>query len=219
MTSFYAQLPRRPHKKLPRSVTPVIDANSEARFTAPPLDLSFKHIGTLTMDLSEWAEEPRNNSKSLRKTDEGKYACVSLKLNNNLIQDWNGFEGFVTSLISDAQELTWLDLSFNYLVNVDDVILKFPNLKILYLHGNGVEDLKEVEKLACLPKLMSLTLHGNPVDSERGYRHYVLTKIPQLRALDFSRVTKAERETAQTMVNFLGYGKKKEKKRRRPKTF
>ncbi|XP_071804889.1 leucine-rich repeat-containing protein 51-like [Asterias amurensis] len=218
MTSFYAQLPRLPPRKAPKA-TPLVDANSEARFSAPPLDLSFKHIGSLDIDLSAWSDEPRVNSKGLRKTKDDKYACVSLKLNNNLIREWKGFQTFLTSLIDNPTELNWLDMSFNYIDTVDDVILKYPNLKILYLHGNSIENLKELDKLAGLPKLMSLTLHGNPVDSEKGYRHYVVNKIPQLRALDFSRVTKAERETAKTMVSLMGFGRKREKRRKRPQTY
>jgi len=47
----------------------------------------------------------------------------------------------------DPTQLLWLNLSFNYLVKIDEEILNFPNLKSLQLHGNYIADLEEVRKL------------------------------------------------------------------------
>jgi hypothetical protein len=35
--------------------------------------------------------------------------------------------------------------------------------QVLYMHGNNISRLSEVRKLAALPALQKLTLHGNPV--------------------------------------------------------
>lgn len=50
------------------------------------------------------------------------------------------------------------------------ILTTFFNLSVLYLHGNSIHRLGEVNKLAVLPRLRSLTLHGNPIEEEKGYR-------------------------------------------------
>jgi len=44
---------------------------------------------------------------------------------------------------------------------------EFPCLQILYLHGNSIKDIKEVDKLAALASLRKLALHGNLMDSTK----------------------------------------------------
>ncbi|XP_028342666.1 leucine-rich repeat-containing protein 51-like, partial [Physeter macrocephalus] len=77
------------------------------------------------------------------------------------------------------------------------VLTTFFNLSVLYLHGNSIQRLGEVNKLAVLPRLRSLTLHGNPIEEEKGYRQYVLCTLPRITTFDFSGVTKADRTTAE----------------------
>ena len=67
---------------------------------------------------------------------------------------------------------------------------------MLYLHGNNIYVLTNVDKLVDLRKLKSLTLHGNPVEISPGYRHYIITRLPQLQTFDFSGITKDERAAA-----------------------
>ena len=47
------------------------------------------------------------------------------------------------------------------------VLLEFKNLEILYLHGNSISNIKEVDKLANLSGLRKLTLHGNEIEKEK----------------------------------------------------
>ena len=47
------------------------------------------------------------------------------------------------------------------------ILLDFTNLEILYLHGNSIADIKEVDKLAGLRNLRKLTLHGNGIEKEK----------------------------------------------------
>ena len=68
-----------------------------------------------------------------------------------------------------------------------------PALTTLILTGNRISGLGEVGALACFSKLTELSLLGNPVTRAPSYRHYVISRLPWLRVLDFSRVRKAER--------------------------
>ena len=67
---------------------------------------------------------------------------------------------------------------------------------MLYLHGNNIFKLNEVDKLSELTKLKTLTLHGNPIETMTGYKTYIICHLPQVQTLDFSMVTKGERQTA-----------------------
>jgi len=44
------------------------------------------------------------------------------------------------------------------------VFCEFPCLQILYLHGNSIKDIKEVDKLATVTSLRKLALHGNSME-------------------------------------------------------
>ena len=116
--------------------------------------------------------------------------ATALRLNNNQIESLAGAPKALDSLLVDPTALAWLDISFNALTLIDSEVLQFPNLKVLYLHGNAIADMMEVDKLADLPKLMSVTLHGNPIEELGNYHLYIISQIPQLRNLDFSSVTK-----------------------------
>ena len=71
-------------------------------------------------------------------------------------------------------------------------ILKFPNLKTLYLHGNKISDLAEIDKLKGLPQLTTLAIHGNPMEKINGFRHYVLVNFPMLKHLNFGGISKVK---------------------------
>lgn len=74
---------------------------------------------------------------------------------------------------------------------------------MLYLHGNNVRRIREVDKLLSLRRLKSLSLHGNPIESVDGYRQYIVTHIPQLHTVDFSGVTKADRKSSDVWVKMI----------------
>ncbi|XP_062409266.1 leucine rich repeat containing 51, partial [Sardina pilchardus] len=100
-------------------------------------------------------------------------------------------------LLSRPSALAWIDLSFNDITHIDPVLVELEQLRVLYLHGNSISRLGEVDKLGALPWLHTLTLHGNTLETERGYRGYVIAAVPQLKMMDFSAVTKQERRMAQ----------------------
>ncbi len=61
------------------------------------------------------------------------------------------------------------------------------------MHSNKIETLSKTDALVPLTKLRNLTLHGNPVEESRGYRLAIVGRVPGLKHLDFSPVTKADR--------------------------
>lgn len=63
-----------------------------------------------------------------------------------------------------TDNLVWLDLSYNYLVTIEDEILKLPKLKTLYLQCNCIKNLEEVRKLSALTDLNTINLFGNPIE-------------------------------------------------------
>lgn len=79
-----------------------------------------------------------------------------------------------------------------------------PNLQCILLNNNAIEELADLDVLATVKTLKTLSLIGNPVTKKINYRAYVAAKIPSLRLLDFRRITKKEREEGAAL-----FGKRK----------
>ncbi|GAB0181050.1 leucine-rich repeat-containing protein 51 [Grus japonensis] len=109
-----------------------------------------------------------------------------------------GLPPALEQLLVVPAQLRWLDLSFNRLTTIDPVLTTLRALQSLQLHGNGIGSLAEVDKLGVLLRLRRLTLHGNPMEEQRGYRSYVLSLLPHLTSLDFTGVTRQDRQDAAT---------------------
>lgn len=114
------------------------------------------------------------------KNDKDKFLTRGLWLNNNKLTSIKNLPLTVESVLAEPSLLAWLDCSFNYITNVDKDILKYPNLIIVYFHGNQISELGEIAKLRHLPKLRSLTFHGNPVAEHPKYRAFVVAILPQV---------------------------------------
>ena len=61
------------------------------------------------------------------------------------------------------------------------------------LTNNKFATLKELEPLAALRTLSSLSLIDNPVTKQQGYRAFCIAMLPNLRVLDFQKVKPARR--------------------------
>ncbi|KAK7866919.1 hypothetical protein R5R35_001659 [Gryllus longicercus] len=158
----------------------------------PPLDYSFRNLSSVE-ELQR--RGPRRGVRRYRRSPGGLYRCVALRLNNNQLASVRGLHHAVFQVLEQPERLTWLDLSFNMLSTVSSELASFSNLKILYLHGNLLKDFTHtLEVLKALSDLYNLTLHGNPIESKKGYRSKVLASLNKLRSLDFINVTQAERE-------------------------
>ena len=130
--------------------------------------------------------------------------CCSVRLSNNHITSIEGTEGDELSRLStalnevvvDIGALRWIDLSFNQISRVGDAMAAFPRVTVLYLHANNISSFSQVKPLGELKDLRSLTLHGNPIEDKKHYRTFVIHMIPTLTHLDFSTITRQDRETA-----------------------
>ncbi|KAB5550084.1 hypothetical protein PHYPO_G00049650 [Pangasianodon hypophthalmus] len=158
-----------------------------------PVDFSFKDLCSVEDVLSE---EPNKGVHTPWRNSEGKFASRVLRLNNNLLSNMNGLTETLSALFTEPKRLAWLDLSFNDITHIHPVLTELVELRVLYLHGNSVCNFSEVDKLGALPLLHTITLHGNIIETEHGYRNYVITALPHLKMMDFSAVTKQERVMA-----------------------
>jgi hypothetical protein len=86
--------------------------------------------------------------------------------------------------------LQWIDLSHNYLQNLDYDFADFPKLKSLYLHCNYLYSFDDLMKLTNLTELKNFTIHGNSLTAVSNFRLLVISILPQLRKLDSVLVSK-----------------------------
>lgn len=151
----------------------------------------------------EGLDAKKRNERKLRTRKE----TVAIRLNNNFLQTVADLPRVLTHLNLVPRfetNLMWLDLSFNQLTKIDKEILEFKALKILYLHGNKIEKLSQVEKLAGLTNLEKLTINANPeLEKQKIYRRFTAGALPQIRSLDQTCVTKEENRAARKF--YLNY--------------
>jgi U2 small nuclear ribonucleoprotein A' len=60
-------------------------------------------------------------------------------------------------------------------------------------------ELGDLDPLACLKNLTTLSLLHNPVTARQHYRLYLIYKLPQLRLLDFRKIKQKERDEAKAL--------------------
>jgi len=119
-----------------------------------------------------------------------------LKLSNNELSSLPGVTHIILrEVLERSWLLRWIDLSFNNLQDIPEAISSYSRLNTLYLHANRISHASQV-KILTNPDLHSLTLHGNPCENGRHYKKVVLAHCAALRRLDFSTVTKHDRELA-----------------------
>ena len=58
------------------------------------------------------------------------------------------------------------------------VLCELGELRVLYLHGNRICNLSEVDQLVKLPFLHTITLHGNNFVGDKGYRLLHTSPLP-----------------------------------------
>jgi hypothetical protein len=131
-----------------------------------------------------------------------KLVTQTLKLSNNQLTSLPGVTHIILQEVFDhSWMLRWIDLSFNDLDCIPEVLASYQRINTLYLHANRIKSAANAKSLSRLPNLHSLTLHGNPCEKSRLYRNVILAHCPFLRKLDFSPVTKRDRDNANV---FLG---------------
>ncbi|CAJ1963021.1 unnamed protein product [Cylindrotheca closterium] len=102
------------------------------------------------------------------------------------------------------ERLACLLLSGNVIESLDPANMSknVPNIQSIDLSNNRISSLYQVGALgkAC-PKLQFLSLNGNSVTRRQHYRLYTIKQIPSLKFLDYTRITKTERERADRLAN------------------
>jgi U2 small nuclear ribonucleoprotein A' len=63
------------------------------------------------------------------------------------------------------------------------------NLENIILTNNRIENLSEIDNLAGLKSLHTLSLLKNPITKQTNYRKYCIYKLAALKVLDFQKVT------------------------------
>ncbi|XP_042322131.1 leucine-rich repeat and IQ domain-containing protein 3 isoform X2 [Sceloporus undulatus] len=66
------------------------------------------------------------------------------------------------------------------------------DLRLLYLHDNGISKLENVHSLSFCPNLTALTLFNTPLCLKIAYRHIVVNSIFSLKALDYYVISDEE---------------------------
>lgn len=92
-----------------------------------------------------------------------------------------------------------------------------PKLHTLILTNNRLVNLVEIDPLASLPKLQTLSLLDNNITKKPNYRLYVIHKLKALRLLDFKKVKLKERTEAEKL--FASKDAEEEAKKEPLKTF
>lgn len=99
------------------------------------------------------------------------------------------------------RRLRTLLVSNNAISKLDvEMANKLPNLEMLILQNNALDAVEALSALAGLKRLRYLSLIDCPVARRPHYRLLVVKMLPQLRALDFRKVTAAEREAAAALA-------------------
>uniref|UniRef100_A0A8C2AC08 Leucine-rich repeat-containing protein 51 n=1 Tax=Cyprinus carpio TaxID=7962 RepID=A0A8C2AC08_CYPCA len=143
------------------------------------------------------SDEPNPGARPLKRDSEQKILSATLRLNNHFLSDltrlMDTLSALYASAITEIPENLLLTKQHHSL-SFRQVLTQLKELRLLYLHGNRICKLSEVDKLAALPFLHTITLHGNPIVTEREYRTHLIGTLPHVKMIDFSAVTKQERE-------------------------
>ncbi|XP_045513915.1 U2 small nuclear ribonucleoprotein A' [Pieris brassicae] len=88
----------------------------------------------------------------------------------------------------------------NRIVRIGENLEQYlPNLDTLILTNNNIAELGDLDPLASLSKLKTLSLMHNPVANKQHYRAYIAFKLPGLKLLDFRKIKQKEREEANNL--------------------
>ncbi|CAH4018597.1 unnamed protein product [Pieris brassicae] len=88
----------------------------------------------------------------------------------------------------------------NRIVRIGENLEQYlPNLDTLILTNNNIAELGDLDPLASLSKLKTLSLMHNPVANKQHYRAYIAFKLPGLQLLDFRKIKQKEREEANNL--------------------
>jgi U2 small nuclear ribonucleoprotein A' len=107
--------------------------------------------------------------------------------------------------------LRTLILNNNRIAKIGDGLKQqLPALENLILTRNNLASFEDIQCLGELnANLLRISLMGNPVSRLPGYREFMIEMLPNLRSLDFTKITQKERSAALKKIA------KKQKKRKK----
>ncbi len=163
-------------------------------------------------------ESGKKNAEKKIKIKFKKY-CNAFNVSNNKLTTIEGIHTVLEQLLPDltfdsklskVQLIQWIDISRNKLTSIHKDICELPYLKILYVHGNNIQEIGKVVALGQCKSLTSLTLYGNPMDHIKGYRNFIIEMCPLLEKLDGAVISEKELD----IIKFHGsrYGEVRDKK-------
>ncbi|GBN10626.1 U2 small nuclear ribonucleoprotein A' [Araneus ventricosus] len=113
------------------------------------------------------------------------FDCIDLS--DNDIRKLDGFP--------QLKRLKYILINNNRVCRIGENLQEsLPNLDTIILTNNHIQELGDIDPLATVKSLTSLSLMKNPVTSKKHYRLYVIHKLPQLRLLDFRKIRMKEKE-------------------------
>lgn len=129
-----------------------------------------------------------------------KFHCDGVRVCNNEMTNGSQIVTVLRNLVCNYyMTIAWLDLSCNHLKTLPTGLEILP-LATFYAHSNDVEDWAEVQKLAKVKTLTSVTLYGNPIATETpNYKLMALQTLTRgglerLRSVDFVTLTRVDKE-------------------------
>ncbi|CAF1024217.1 unnamed protein product [Adineta ricciae] len=135
----------------------------------------------------------------------------TLDLTNNDLRKVDGFPFL--------PKIKTLYLSNNRIASIAQNLEEYiPNLDTVILNNNSLQNLTDIDPLSTLPKLAHVSFIGNPIAMTKDYRLYIIHMLPNLRTLDFNRITNKERELASKIYKSKS-SKKNKKKQTQTNTF
>jgi hypothetical protein len=178
-------------RRPPAEKDPAADTSREGAEPMSPPAANATQVGALLPAGGKQPGASVTPKRTIRKV------TVAVKLNNNMIETLSDLPQSLEPVMDNPLfNCQWLDLSYNQLTSIEPALLQFQQLKALYLHGNQIKSLASIERLRKLPKLISLTTNGNPIERVPSYRLFVIGALPTLRSLDHSTITQEERTNA-----------------------
>lgn len=96
------------------------------------------------------------------------------------------------------KRLTTLIANNNLISKVDQQISTcLPNLSSLILTNNNISSFQEILHFSKCKNLERMSLMENPISKMENYRYIIIAFIPQLKFLDFQKITASERMRAE----------------------
>lgn len=115
----------------------------------------------------------------------------------------DGIAELASASLWQPERFVYLDLSGNKLTSVQE-LASLTTLRILYLQGNRIEDVRALAPLRALESLDSLSIAGNPLVAQEHYRQWIIVNLPQVKRIDKQAVTRFDREDAETLDRLHG---------------